>query len=203
MNACPPAALAASLAPRWWPDVGRRVSFWISPHRWWSRRRRLANETAAQSLLYCFNPWVGECHAEALRARAMLINPRVVAVLSALQKQLKGSQRPSVRPSTGLVGVGLALSICRRVSLFGFVNATDPRELPECDHYWECRFTQARYLAGHAKARAHDWPSQWRVLLHLLTSQDSLRYFSRSGGHAHRAACDGLPYDSWRRCSEA
>lgn len=64
----------------------------------------------------------------------LLLNPHLVGLLAALQRQLGGARRGSVRPSTGLVGLALALRVCRRVSLFGFANASDPRELRECDH---------------------------------------------------------------------
>ena len=97
-----------------------------------------------------------------------------------------------------------APSAAGTVTLFGFVNAFDPRELKECDHYWECRFTQSRYLAGHHKARAHDWPAQWRVLEALLQAHKGrLSFRGRPASHAHRTACDGLSYPEWRQCEEA
>lgn len=69
---------------------------------------------------------------------------------------------------------------------------------------WQCRFPQARYLAGHARARAHDWPAQWRVTLRLLEAHAGrLRFFGRPSSFVHRTACDGLEYARWRRCQEA
>ena len=119
----------ASLSPRWRADVGGRTSLWVSTHAVW-RRRAEASATSplqdggAHSALYCFNPWVGACHAEAFEQRqqqnrqrhgggALLLNPGLVARLAALQRRLGGSRRASVRPSTGLIGVVLALRLCR------------------------------------------------------------------------------------------
>ena len=46
-------------------------------------------------------------------------------------------------PSTGLVGVAIALATCDGVpDVYGFGNRSDDAI---CDHYWECRTTSALY----------------------------------------------------------
>jgi hypothetical protein len=122
--------------------------------------------------LYCFNPWLGACHVDALGvagkygSRPHVINPLLAASLMQIQAAVGGRSGGVLRPSTGLVGVGLALASCARVSLFGFGNDTDPRMQGHCNHYYDCRTNQTNYFAG--RMGYHDWHGQWRVLSSLI-----------------------------------
>ena len=73
-------------------------------------------------------------------------------------------------PSSGLVGVALAMALCERVSVLGFGNATDRGSAGRCWHYFDCRRNQTAYLSRLPKSgwRSHDWSSQWRVLERLF-----------------------------------
>lgn len=48
-------------------------------------------------------------------------------------------------PTSGMVGVAMALALCGpgRVDVYGFGNASDAKAAHQCDHYWECRTSQA------------------------------------------------------------
>ena len=74
--------------------------------------------------------------------------------------RLHGSRRASRVPSTGLVGVAIALATCRSVpQVFGFGNLSTPDEAV-CDHYWECRTDQGSYLGRPT----HSFRAQWSLL---------------------------------------
>lgn len=121
-------------------DVGNRTTYIVgSHHPWRTAVRTLSQPSPPASLapapprvvLYCFNAWLGSCFFDALErkrtpAGATLLNPVLVRRLQAAQKR-SGARGAAVRPSTGLVGVALALSLCApgRVRLFGFGNDTD------------------------------------------------------------------------------
>ena len=139
-------------------DVGARTTMWIASHFPWRTHVRRRREAAAKSAgpgralpsaaagppyvaLYCFNPWLGSCHADVLSGThgggALMLNPSLVNALTALQRAHGGSRAASIRPSTGLLGVGVALATCRNVSLYGFGNDTAVADDATCRHYWE------------------------------------------------------------------
>ena len=148
---------SAPLAP-FEADVGARTTMWIASHFPWRTHVRRRREAAAKSAgpgralpsaaagppyvaLYCFNPWLGSCHADVLSGKhgggALMLNPSLVNALTALQRAHGGSRAASIRPSTGLLGVGVALATCRNVSLYGFGNDTAVADDATCRHYWE------------------------------------------------------------------
>lgn len=170
-------------------DVGNRTSIWVASHiPWRGQARRTATLPHEAAGLYCFNPWLGACHAEAIRAarmhvygplyRPFMVSPALAAAVMRIQVALGGKTGGSVRPSTGLIGVGLALASCARVSLFGFGNDTDPSHAAHCNHYYDCRTNQTNYFAG--RMGYHDWHGQWRALAALI-DLGAIRYHPPTG----------------------
>ena len=141
-------------------------------------RTRVGAFPGELAALYCFNPWLGACFGDAIggkrtdarghTAPPLLISPSLAARVMGIQVALGGKSNGVVRPSTGLIGVGLALASCARVSLFGFANDSDKSALAQsqCNHYYDCRFNQTRYFSG--RMGYHDWHGQWRVLSALV-----------------------------------
>lgn len=183
-------------------DVGNRTSVWVASHvPWRAQARRIAalgasrldSVTAVTSLssassegaaLYCFNPWLGACHVDAMGGKRLgvssplFISPALVTAMMQIQITSGGKSGGVVRPSTGLMGVGLALASCARVSLFGFGNDSDPGMQGHCNHYYDCRTNQTNYFAG--RMGYHDWHGQWRALAALI-DLGALRYFPPTG----------------------
>ena len=167
-------------------DVGNRTNVWIASHIPWRAQAKRVAATSADgaevAALYCFNPWLGSCHVDAMRRTAfatpLLLNPQLAAAMMRIQVALGGKSSGSVRPSTGLVGVGLALASCARVSLFGFGNDSDASMQGHCNHYYECRTNQTNYFAG--RMGFHDWHGQWRVL-NALAHLGVLKYVAPTG----------------------
>jgi hypothetical protein len=173
-------------------DVGNRTTFWIASHAPWrtQMRTRIGSTAAAgeQAALYCFNPWLGSCFSDVLggkRADArgaivapLLISPVLAARMMALQVALGGKTNGNVRPSTGLMGIGVALASCAKISIYGFANFSDLATQSFCNHYYDCRFNQTRYLSG--KMGYHDWAGQWRVLS-ALVRLGAVQYHAPSG----------------------
>ena len=159
-------------------DVGNRTSVWIASHIPWRMQakleagRRRSGDVSEVAALYCFNPWLGSCHVEAMGSKKLgitmphMLNPQLAAAMMRIQVALGGKSGGSVRPSTGLIGVGLALASCARVSLYGFGNDSDPVMQGHCNHYYDCRTNQTNYFAG--RMGYHDWHGQWRVLAALI-----------------------------------
>ena len=132
-------------------DVGNRTTYIVGSHHPWRTAVRTPSRAGPSSslapassppprvALYCFNAWLGSCWFDALERRrtpagATLINPVLARRLQAAQKRNAplrfcdaAPRGAAVRPSTGLVGVALALSLCApgRVRLYGFGNDTD------------------------------------------------------------------------------
>ena len=135
-------------------DVGSRTNFVVASHFPWRDRVRTSRgaATAPNAVLYCFNPWLGSCHYDVLsgvRTKSpLLLNPHLVYLAAMLQRAHAGSRSASVRPSTGLVGIGMALSMCSSVSLYGFGNDSDTSSAGDCRYYWDCRFNVTRYFSG-------------------------------------------------------
>jgi hypothetical protein len=180
-------------------DVGNRTSVWVASHvPWRGQARRVAALAAAAvnlggeglareeaAALYCFNPWLGACHVDAMggkrlgiHAPPLLISPALVAAMMQIQITSGGKSGGVVRPSTGLMGVGLALASCARVSLFGFGNDSDPGMQGHCNHYYDCRTNQTNYFAG--RMGYHDWHGQWRALAALI-DLGAMRYYPPTG----------------------
>ena len=153
-------------------DVGMRTTLQLStlvPWRHWRRRvdaARLAK--TRDNVLYCHNHWVGNCWQDALRhGDGNVINPMLVGRLSTLLLQ-HSSRKASRVPSTGLVGVAIALASCSNApDVFGFGNES---ERAVCDHYWECRTDQASYLGRPT----HSFRAQ-SSLLRWLSDQRAIR----------------------------
>jgi len=179
-------------------DVGARSQLWVASHFPWRMKMRelrsdrklvasssptAMNSSATSGVvsLYCFNSWLGSCHADALigeRGYTLLINPVLVRRVTELQRAHRGSTSMNTRPSTGLIGVALALTTCKRVTLYGFANDSNLQAASTCNHYFDCKFNQSRYFSG--KMGHHDWHAQWRLLESLI-----LR------GHVHYVAPNG------------
>ena len=172
-------------------DVGNRTTFMVGSHKPWITgvsRSGNRNEKPTPSspgphqVLYCFNAWLGSCFHAALHLGItrypLMVNPLLVGRMQDEQR-LSGATGRYVRPTTGLMGIGLALSLCSQTTLFGFGNATDPSEAASCLHYWvppeACGWNQSRaegnLMTGWNQSRYfsgrmgnHDWHAQWRVL---------------------------------------
>lgn len=165
---------AANVGPAFADDVGNRTTFWIASHSPWRMHvgaEKSGAYTEADAVLYCFNPWLGKCQADVLSLRApqkpaLMINPALIATLMRLQRRFALSTAGSIRPSTGLAGVALAIDMCESVTLFGFGNVSDSKSSGTCNHYWECRSNQTVYFWG--KMKNHDWNAQWAVLSSLI-----------------------------------
>lgn len=164
-------------------DVGHRTTVRIAIHHpWLTLTRAPAPLPYAQSLLaggarpilYCHNPWLGRCHANLLESRegdrrerradaVLVVNPRFISRVAAL---LGSSAAPKKIPSSGFVGIGLALRLCEQVQLFGFGNASAATTSTQghCVRYWDCRASERDFFA---KAAYHDWPRMWRALERL------------------------------------
>ena len=159
-------------------DVGRKTTIQLStlvPWRHWRRRvdaQKLDRER--DNVLYCHNSWVGNCWLDASHFdRRKVINPVLVRLAGALLRahttsaSAAGSvssrsrrHRTSRVPSTGLVGVALALASCDGVpDVYGFGNRSGGGGAV-CDHYWECRTDQGSYLGRPT----HSFQAQSRTL---------------------------------------
>lgn len=181
---------SAPTAGQFSADVGNRTSLWVASHVPWRAqlRSRVGAFAEEEAALYCFNPWLGKCFSDALggslkdaRGRTvapLLVSPLLTQAVMAIQVALGGKSTGVVRPSTGLIGVGLALASCARVSLYGFANDSDVATKAFCNHYYDCRFNQSRYFSG--KMGYHDWHGQWRVL-EALVHLGALRYVPPTG----------------------
>lgn len=170
-------------------DVGSRTSLRIATHAPWRHHRR-DGYPAERLALYCHNTWLGICHRDILSryaaagAAVHVINPVLVGRIAGLVDSV--SDRPRSRaPSTGLIGLGIAVSLCGpRINLFGFGNVTEAGRAgyaDRCDHYWECRVPSSAYFFDRAQRLTHDWKAQWRVLT-WLASQQRLTLHSTRGG---------------------
>jgi hypothetical protein len=164
----------AELGPAFADDVGNRTTIWVASHSPWRMHMGARNNGASMNadvVLYCFNPWLGRCHADVLSLRpsqppALMINSALISTLMRLQRRFARSTAASIRPSSGLAGVALAVCMCDVVTLFGFGNVSDPQSSGTCKHYWECRSNQTTYFSG--RMRNHDGKAQWAVLASLI-----------------------------------
>ena len=135
-------------------DVGSRTNFVVASHFPWRDRVRTSRgaATAPNAVLYCFNPWLGSCHYDVLsgvRTKSpLLLNPHLVYLAAMLQRAHAGSRSASVRPSTesGAERGMAVISMCSRVSLYGFGNDSDASSAGDCRYYWDCRFNVTAVL---------------------------------------------------------
>ena len=166
-------------------DVGRRTTYRVATHTVW--RTLIANERpsltpSTATFLYCHNMWIGTCHRDCAKGlatapsnsrkrpvRPALISPSLVAyTMDAMgEDHMRSFRRKRVYqkpPSSGLVAVALARSLCRHVSIFGFGNSSGGGGT--CEYYFgpTCRRNESVYF----RERSHDWHSQWRLLVRML-----------------------------------
>jgi len=85
----------------------------------------------------CHMRWIGACQHQAFSGvyadGAVLVNPVFYSQLWSLLGRPASKQSPS----TGLLAIALALTVCGRVSLYGFTAPGEPHR--PCErHYWEC-----------------------------------------------------------------
>ena len=120
--------------------MGTRCTWRLSTYSPWrvvTESERLGSRIfdATSQLLYCHNPWVGVCqHTRG----AMTINPTFVGEV---QRIIHTLTRHIVRtPSSGMLGVGLALALCNRTVLFGSTLVRDSHSggaAPTCAKYFD------------------------------------------------------------------
>jgi hypothetical protein len=122
-----------------------------------ARRGHLTSHNVTAAVVYCMAAgWVGKCmHTP----RLWHANPVFVSRLRDLLDARGGRGR---LPSAGMLSVAMALLRCGSLDLYGFGNASEPRDEGVCSHYWECGRSQAKYFGG--KAGYHEWGAQWRLL---------------------------------------
>lgn len=150
-------------------DVGNLSTFLVgSHHPWKAAVKKKGSGGGARCVVYCFNPWLGSCWFDALSQRlgtrgepSVMANPVLVSRLNELQREAGGKRRLTLRPATGMVGIGLALAACSGpVHLFGFGNDTDASQAGLCQHYWDAAgrcHNQTRYFSG--RLGNHGMPS--------------------------------------------
>jgi len=146
-------------------DVGRRTSLRIVtllPFRHLrycshvtegERRRQCGGQTAdAPMVVYCNTPWRGACWSDIADDPVPRASPAIVERTRALAKL-----RAAVFPSSGLLAVMMALSLCEAVSAYGFGTTATQR----CAHYFgdgkgcvaPAAYTGRRDLANASSAR--------------------------------------------------
>ena len=182
-------------------DVGRRTTIRLLTHFPW-RTLRSGNypslKAAQQLILWCQNVWLGVCQRDVLNppsgrrrhaangtmgaAPVWVLNPVLIQHLLRLYAHVTHYERrlnPRA-PSTGLVGLALALSACEQVSVFGFGNASNsPNGETEqrCRYYYNCGMNERQYFNSAGEAREeHDWRSQ-ALLMTRLVDAGAVRYY--------------------------
>ena len=182
-------------------DVGRRTTIRLLTHFPWRaiRSGNYPSLKAAQHLiLWCQNVWLGVCQRDvldppvsrrrraanhtAIATSASMLNPVLIDRL--LQLYAYGThynRRVNPRaPSTGLIGLAVALSACEQVSVFGFGNASSRltgSAAQRCRYYYNCRMSESQYFASAGEARdEHDWQSQ-ALLMTQLVGMGVVRYY--------------------------
>jgi len=177
-------------------DVGTRTHFRVGSHFNW--RAHLAQQVARNatggpttSVLYCFNPYVGQCETEAMTLGlrpnpkrghpAYMLNPALISALNTMEKLFSRRPRSPRRMLTGNAAVAMALAMCERVDLFGFGNDSDATEATGalCAKYYSCSTPQSAYFRPNAKY--HDKGANWEVL-NWLANHGYVRYHSPRGG---------------------
>ena len=150
-----------------------------------------------KAALFCSSKWIGRCFnsgkqvtgpaaGEVRPSPFVLVSPALVGALH----QCQGGKR---QVSAGLLAVGAAFSLCERVRLYGFGNATEASRpsaaaARSCGHYWDsasCR-SQADYMAG--KQGYHDWWGQWQLLERWARDGEIAIRGARSSGVAGGSA---------------
>ena len=128
--------------------MGTRTHFRVGSHFNW--RAHLAQQVARNatggpttSVLYCFNPYVGQCETEAMTLGlrpnpkrghpAYMLNPALISALNTMEKLFSRRPRSPRRMLTGNAAVAMAVAMCERVDLFGFGNDSDATEDTDTD----------------------------------------------------------------------
>ena len=164
-------------------DVGRRTTFRVLNAASWERYRvarhshgARANASRTVPVLWCFSSWLGICQVAALKgffptrnasddllgddAPASLVNPVVMSLMMRMLVIFGDKMR---RPPTGTAALGMALSMCGQVHVFGYFNFSDRHsELGNlCERYYgNCTQRQNSYFYQ----RAHHMQASWGVL---------------------------------------
>ena len=192
-NAAPP--LAAGGSP-FSADVGRNTHVRVATHAPWRHHRRegyMHKNPMSNLFLYCHNGWLGVCHGDiiarygAIGAPVHAVDPTFIRHVADLVHSFAGPNQPRRAPSTGLLGLALALVTCDEVSAFGFGNTseaapTDSAGAEMCDHYWECRVPSRAYFFDRSQRFTHDWAAQWRLMTWLGKRRSSFHLRASSGG---------------------
>jgi hypothetical protein len=187
-NAAPPllARVVGTSNGRFRQHVGSRTSLRIATHAPWRHHRR-DGHPPERLLLYCHNSWHGVCQRDILArfgaggAPVHAANPVLVGKITKLVDSI--AKRPLHRsPSTGMLGVGIALALCGVINLFGFGNVSAFADAL-CDHYWECRVPTSSYYFDRTQRLSHDWESQWHMLLWLANKGRVTLHATEGGTH--------------------
>ena len=119
-------------------DLGTKTTWRLSTYSPWrvvtaSEKLGSGIFNATSQLLYCHTPWVGVCQQT---RGAMQINPSFVG---AVRDLVHGLTRRFIRaPSSGMLGVGLALALCNETAVFGSTIEQEPADAPaQCAKYFD------------------------------------------------------------------
>ena len=193
-NAAPP--LAAGNSP-FSADVGRKTNVRVATHAPWRHHRReryMQRNPKSILFLFCHNGWLGVCQSDILArygaagAPVHAVDPTFIWHVADLVHSFADPTQPRRAPSTGLLGLALALVTCSEVNAFGFGNTSEAAPsgaagAKMCDHYWECRVPSRAYFFDKSQRFTHDWPAQWRLLTWLASRRPtSFRLHASSGG---------------------
>jgi hypothetical protein len=159
-------------------DVGERTTARIMSMDMFSTTERYVkirkNHTYRAEVPYivgCYGPFRGRCHTSRFRQmiggeqKTFLMDPAVPA--DAVKRFPKTTNQRS--PTTGFIGIELALRSCRVVDVYGFATGPCPRV---CYHYYDpatkCAQHQSTIFDGMRSSRGfHNYSAQVAVLEHL------------------------------------
>ena len=170
----------APVEPRYGEDVGLRTTWRLSTMQSWvdAVKRRAPALKADAQLLFCLEPWVGECFHKGLSGRvggqrASMINPELVgqaqiatfALAQQVQQQAHDWQfskyfgHSPYPPTTGMLALFAALSSCEQVNAFGFtVNNSRTPDRGGCAKYYVGR--EGKAARARAKGTAQKPPGK-------------------------------------------
>ena len=159
-------------------DVGSRTDLAVvHGTSAWTAYHRANGRSAAPSLgyaVYCMGEF-GACirytHSQPAEARMSQVSPLMVDQLhGALIAEGQQSERYRL-PSTGLVAIALARSLCNRTSIFGFdLSAPNESSGGSCARYYNCNANTSKYFSHDFERRVHDFPAQARLLSDWVAS---------------------------------
>lgn len=164
----------APVEPQYGAHIGQRTTWRLSTMQSWvdAVKRRVPALQADAQLLYCLEPWVGECFHKGLSGRlggqrASMINPELVGQAQiatfALAQQIqqrahdwhfsKYFGHSPYPPTTGMLALFVALSSCEQVNAFGFtVNDSTTLDRGGCAKYYVGR--EGKTARARAKGAA-------------------------------------------------